>query len=167
MNKNTPVERMEQILTEQTAAVERIYALQKDMYKSVMERDWLACEKQLSSLNSLSQKFSELDKKLFDLIEDFNHGDFLIGGQLDFFTFTNTLQKDDKKKLECLYKTLQSKIASSKIENEVFSNYIAHAQSLVQGIVDIISEERGGKCYTRTGKKVNADMTSLVLNETL
>ncbi|AGT43048.1 flagellar export chaperone FlgN [Treponema pedis] len=164
MNKKLSIaEQTACILKKQIESVEKIYVLQKDMYKNVLERDWLESEKCLRSLDKLSKEFKALDKELYTLVEEGVFGE----DEIDFFAFTKSLNEADKTALNTLYKTLKEKLASSKIENEVFSSYITHAQSLVQGVINIISEERNGKCYTRTGKHVNADMTSLVLNETL
>lgn len=168
MDKKKTVSKTAGILTEQTELIEKIYSLQKNMYTSVLERDWLECEKDIRALDELSKKFINLDKVLYTVIKSGTQSnDIQSGTDADFFSFTNNFEKAEKEKLEILYKTLKGKIASSKIENEVFSSYITHAQILVNGILELISEERNGRCYTRAGKRVNADMKSLVLNETL
>lgn len=86
---------------------------------------------------------------------------------LTFTCIQSNLLHLRKKKIDSLYEKLKEKVFYSKIENDVFSNYVSHAQALVKGVVDIISEERNGKCYTAAGKRVNTEITSLVLNEVL
>ena len=87
--------------------------------------------------------------------------------EFDFYMHTKQFTSSEKKKIDSLYEKLKEKVFYSKIENDVFSNYVSHAQALVKGVVDIISEERNGKCYTAAGKRVNTEITSLVLNEVL
>ncbi len=163
MEKHSVAADIKNILHEQIDLIDNIYALQKAMYQGVLDRDWQESEKNLSSLNDASVKFSHLDKKLYGLLQT----DEKDSHQIDFYVHTKQFAPADKKKIDSLYEKLKERVFYSKIENDVFSSYIHHAQSLVQGVVDIISEERNGKCYTRTGKRVNADMTSLVLNERL
>lgn len=162
---------IENILNEQIATVDEIFSIQKEMYENVVARDWLESEKKIRTIDTFSKKFLELDKKNFDIITRLGGESVLQDEEqeekIDFLMFTHNLDNVSRKRLENLYKILKEKIRSSKIENEVFSCYVNHAQTLVTGIMDIISEERNGKCYTRNGYHVNADITSLVLNQTI
>ncbi len=157
--KKSLASNMKACLKKQLELVDKIYTLQKSVYSKVIERDWLESEKSLRQLNKLSNEFMELDKNLYSMIKD------KAPNNIDFFECTKTFSKEEKEELDSLYKDLKNKLVESKIENDSLSNYVKHAQSLVQGMVDIISEERTGKCYTPTGKRVSADLSNIVLDK--
>ncbi len=161
--KKTLTVKIEDCLKNQSKLVDEIYALQKAMYSSVLERDWLETEKLLRLLDELSQKFVSFDKNLHKLIQD----NCQNKENADFFECTKNFSQEEKEKLNALYSRLKKKLFDSKIENDAFSNYITHAQSLAKGIVDMISEDRNGKCYTDKGQRVSVELTSLVLNQAL
>ncbi|UTC67472.1 MULTISPECIES: hypothetical protein [unclassified Treponema] len=163
MEKNSIAADIKSILHEQIDLIDNIYKLQKAMYQGVLDRNWQESEKNLNCLNDASVKFLNLDKKLYGLLnaDESNFQEF------DFHLQTKQFASSDKKKIDSLYEKLKEKVFYSKIENDVFSNYVSHAQALVKGVVDIISEDRNGKCYTCTGKRINTDIKSLVLNEVL
>lgn len=150
-------------LEKQYKTIEEIHTLQKKIYSAVLKRDWMETEKALHSIRNLSKQFLENDKEIYTLIGKFNNN----ADAVDFFEFTNSLNKNEKFELETIYKKLQNKMLRSKMENEMLSNYISHAQSLIQGVVDIISEDMHGKCYTNTGKHIPANIKSLIVNKTL
>ena len=157
MSNNLIITEIKENLKAQVELADRIYLLQRAMYEAVMNRDWPGSEKQLKALEQATAEFSELDKKSYVFLGASVKGN----GKMDFFS------EKDQIELKGLYNRLKEKLYFSKIENESFSAYISHARSLVQGMVDIICEDRGGKRYTNTGKRVSVDMTSLVLNEVL
>ncbi len=157
--KKSLASEMKTCLKKQSELVSKICTLQKSVYNHVIERDWLESEKALRKVNKLSNDFMELDKNLYRMIK------IQAPKNLDFFECTKTFPKEEKEKLNSLYKDLKKKLLESKIENDSLSNYVKHAQSLVQGMVDIISDERTGKCYTPSGKKVSADLSNLVLDK--
>ncbi|UTY31377.1 hypothetical protein [Treponema putidum] len=163
MEKHSVAADIKSILHEQIDLIDNIYNLQKAMYQGVLDRDWQESEKNLSSLNDASVKFSHLDKKLYGLLQ----ADENSSNEIDFYAQTKQFAPADKKQIDSLYEKLKERVFYSKIENDVFSNYVSHAQALVNGVVNIISEERNGKCYTAKGKRVNTEITSLVLNEVL
>lgn len=163
MEKHSVAADIKSILHEQIDLIDNIYKLQKAMYQGVLDRDWQESERNLSSLNEASVKFSDLDKRLYGLLQA-DEDDYQ---EFDFYMHTKQFTSSEKKKIDSLYEKLKEKVFYSKIENDVFSNYVSHAQALVKGVVDIISEERNGKCYTAAGKRVNTEITSLVLNEVL
>ncbi len=163
MNKNLLAGKIEKNLKAQIDIAEQIYVLQKTMYKAVLKRDWQESEKQINMLSILSARFAELDKKNYLLFGNTEDG----MEKFDFVNAVKDFSQEDKNRLNLIYNELKEKVYRSKIENDAFSSYLEHAQSLVQGMVDIILDERNGKCYTQTGQRVNVDMTSLVLNEIL
>ena len=162
MEKHSVAADIKSILHEQIDLIDNIYNLQKAMYQGVLDRDWQESERNLSSLNEASVKFSDLDKRLYGLLQA-DEDDYQ---EFDFYMHTKQFTSSERKKIDSLYEKLKEKVFYSKIENDV-SNYVSHAQALVKGVVDIISEERNGKCYTAAGKRVNTEITSLVLNEVL
>ncbi len=163
MSNNLIITEIKENLKAQVELADRIYLLQRAMYEAVMNRDWPGSEKQLKALEQATAEFSELDKKSYVFLGASVKGN----GKMDFFEAVRFFSEKDQIELKGLYNRLKEKLYFSKIENESFSAYISHARSLVQGMVDIICEDRGGKRYTNTGKRVSVDMTSLVLNEVL
>ncbi len=157
--KKSLANQMKSCLEKQSKVVDQIYALQKSVYNNVIERNWLESEKSLRKVNELSAEFMELDKNLYRMIKA------QTPQNVDFFECTQDFPEEEKNKLNNLYKELKKKLIESKIENDSLSNYVKHAQSLVQGMVDIISDERTGKCYTPSGKKVSADLSNIVLDK--
>lgn len=150
------VNKVEELLSSQTAIVSRIYEIQKALRSSVMQRDWSAAEESFAQIGALASSFSSSDKVL--------HSEITEGGAADFYSFTDVLPEEKKNILNGLYKTLKRKVLLSKYENDAFSAYVFHAKSLAQGMVDIIAETRSGSVYNHTGRKKTADMSSLVLN---
>lgn len=163
MNHNLMIAELKDTLKAQIVLADKIYRLQRAMYEAVMSRDWLESEKYLQSIEQETAHFTAANKKRSFFFDDSVRGN----GKTDFFELVRPFPEKEKAELEGLYNSLKEKLYFSKIENDSFSAYISHAKSLVQGMVDIICEDRGGTRYTHTGKRVNVDMTSLVLNEVL
>ncbi len=159
MKKQAPVVEIKTCLKKQTEIVDQIYDLQKAIYNSVMEREWMESEKALQKVKDLSTQFMDLDKNLYEMMKAQNPK------HIDFFEYTKSFPEEEKNELNDLYKSLQKKLLESKIENDSLSNYVTHAQSLVQGMVDIITEDRNGKCYTPNGQRVSVDLSNIVLDK--
>ncbi len=159
MRTKSLANQMKKCLEKQAQIVDSIYELQKSVYNNVLERDWLESEKSLRKVNELSIEFMELDKDLYRIIKAQSPTN------ADFFECTRNLPKEENENLNNLYKELKKKLLQSKIENDSLSNYVKHAQSLVQGMVDIIAEDRKGTCYTPKGKKASADLSNIVLDK--
>ena len=77
MEKHSVAADIKSILHEQIDLIDNIYNLQKAMYQGVLDRDWQESERNLSSLNEASVKFSDLDKRLYGLLQPDEDIDYL------------------------------------------------------------------------------------------
>ena len=160
--------KMENILKSQISLIDKIYAVQKKVYADVLHRDWESTREQMNILDEISCQFSEEDKRLAMLIREINQtcSDQSSANETNL-TVEQAIKVFSQKSqvlLLHLYKTLREKVFLSKIENDVFNNYIDHARGLVNGVFDVVSHNRSGQTYTRTGVKAEADISNLVVN---
>lgn len=154
---------MEAVLKSQIKLMDEIYSLQRKIYGTVLKRDWENTKNGMSELDGLSERFCEADKRLASLIAE--HGQVSSGKSGETIEsliagFTSV----GNATLENLYKTLKEKVLLSKIENDVFNNYIDHARTLISGVFDVVSHNRSGETYTRMGVKADSDLSNLVVN---
>ncbi len=156
-------QKMEAVLRTQIKLMDEIYSLQRKVYSTVLTRDWESTKNGMNELDELSEKFCEADKRLVSLMLE--HSGDTVGTQNDTLdTLLSGFSGKDSAVLENLYKTLKEKVFLSKIENDVFNNYIDHAQTLVSGVFDVVSHNRSGETYTRTGLKADSDLSNLVVD---
>lgn len=160
--------KMEYVLKAQIALMDNIYRLQRKVYDNVLHRDWENTKEGMNSLDELSEQFTIEDKKLAMLLDEANK---TYAGKteeteeaLDLEEVIKHFSGRSQAILLNLYKTLKEKVFLSKIENDVFNNYVDHARSLVNGVFDVVAHNRSGQTYTRTGVKADSDVSNLVIN---
>lgn len=153
--------KMEGTLKSQINLVDEIYALQKKIYNYVLKRDWADVKIAMDNLDNLSEKFKLADEQMVLLI---NADSKTVDPCKNLNEAMKKFPSGKKAEIKNLCKTLKEKLYLSKIENDVFNNYIDHTRNLVASVFDIVSENRAGQTYTRTGNRADSDLSNVLVN---
>lgn len=169
MVREVLAKRMEDVLKAQLVLISDIYTVQKKLYTNVLTRDWEQVNQRIEALDDLSQRFQIADKRLVQTMHEVIGSIPLdkAGTKIPDETVAQVIMKfstPERANLSNLYKTLKEKVLLSKIENDVFNSYIEHARSLVTGVFDVVSHDRSGQTYTRTGVKADSDVSNVLVN---
>lgn len=161
MEKILIAEKIEHILKQQIAVMNRIYVYQKELSDSVLNRSWEGIEQCVLKSTEASEEFLRLDKQCFFLL-----------GQLDpdnentsnFYSCIASLPTEYQKKLTFLYRNLQKQMRLSKIANDALATYVTHVQTLMQDMMDAAAIGSKSTSYTRTGTPSESNYSSLVID---
>lgn len=113
--------------------------------KSVIERNWENLVVYIKDVNELSQKFEEIDIKRDEIQK-------------------NLTKEELKKYFEQLGK-LRTKLLKCKVENRVLSDYVNIAKNFIQEVIEKALPQTRNKNYSRTGKIIQPQPQSVVVNQ--
>lgn len=113
--------------------------------KSVIERNWENLVVYIKDVNELSQKFEEIDIKRDEIQK-------------------NLTKEELKKYFEQLGK-LRTKLLKCKVENRVLSDYVNIAKDFIQEVIEKALPQTRNKNYSRTGKIIQPQPQSVVVNQ--
>lgn len=150
-----------ELLEAEVDVISRIYDVQKALHEKVIDKDWEETKDALLKINGLVAEFSNLDKRL--------DGYVLSHGEESVFSLIQNADTEKRKDLTTLCSTLKRKLTLSKYENEAFNNYVLHAQTLAEGVVDSLQEATSGStyCYNGSRRRPVSSTGGLVLDQIL
>lgn len=158
---------VEAILVAQIELVGQVIQVQRSVYESLRTRAWEHVESFVSRAQALSREFLHLDKRCFLLLQEVRpYGD----APVDFDSFFAYLRRADVNvhdAVVALYRTLRSKVASSKNDHDAIQHYLTHARGLAHALVSALTCEQQGSSYTKDGCPVRCAPGSLVFDRVL
>ena len=134
--------------------LKKISAVQGQVRKSVMSREWADYDEKNRELNLLGEEFERLEGKRLLFFPD----------ETPFYTAISELPDEQRMELSRLYRELRMETMKMRALNETFLVYLNEAKNLAAAYLETVCPARGGKLYTRKGRKVTQDLRSIVIN---
>lgn len=132
-----------EILTQEDKTLSKVVSLQKNLRSSVQEKDWAKLMKVISDINLEMDKFNHLDEQRE--------------------TAAVYAKSDDNEAKELLAK-VRGKLVQVRTENKALSEYINITRNFVRGIIDSALPQSRAKVYGRSGKILQKQPESVVVN---
>jgi hypothetical protein len=149
-------ERCVSVLTGEIDLLKKISALQGKVRQSVISRDWTDFDVKIQDLNLLGTEFAVLE----------NERERLFPGDegKPFYAAVAVLPVEESRELSRLYRELKMETLKMRALNETFLAYLNEAKALASAYIETVCPARGGKLYTRKGRKASQDLKSIVFN---
>jgi len=150
------------ILCKEIEILEKIPPLQGMIRDTVIKREWADYETLMEKVGELGQQFEVLDGERETLFKT------MTGGQdpESFYAWTAKLPPQEREEIGGLYRRLKMITLQIKIANDTLMEYLREVKSAVAGILERAYPDRRGKIYSRTGSEREADMRSVMVNQT-
>ena len=134
----------EQVLEREEQILDELVKNQNSLRKAVTEKNWESLTKIINNINSISSDFLEADTER-EVIQDM-------------------MKMDEVKPYFGRLADMRSKLLKCKIENQALSKYVNITKNFIQGVVDNALPQSRNKVYSKTGKIVQPQPQSVVLN---
>ena len=134
----------EQVLEREEQILDELVKNQNSLRKAVTEKNWESLTKIINNINSISSDFLEADTER-EVIQDM-------------------MKMDEVKPYFGRLADMRSKLLKCKIENQALSKYVNITKNFIQGVVEDALPQSGNKVYSKTGKIVQPQPQSVVLN---
>ncbi len=141
MKKNNE---FEEVLEQEEKILDELVKNQNLLRKAVTEKNWENLTKIINNINSISGSFVEVDTER-EVIQD-------------------TMKLDEVKPYFERLGNMRSKLLKCKIENQALSKYVNITRNFIQGVVEDALPQSGNKVYSKSGKIVQPQPQSVVLN---
>ena len=175
MNKAWNFDRCATVLTGEIDLLKKISAMQDRIRQAVMSREWDDFDEKTREVNRLSEDFARLEDEralLFSALTSIsnasNGGEVADGSwvieERPFYAAIMALPVDERRELSNLYRELKMETLKMKAMNETFLAYLNEAKTMTAAYIEAVCPARGGKLYTRKGRRVTQDLKSIVFN---
>jgi hypothetical protein len=144
------------VLNGEIEILKKISAVQDMVRKAVMNREWADFDEKNNELTRLGEEFAQLEDKRALL--------FSALVESSFYAAILELPGEQRMALSRLYRELKTETMKINAMNETFLVYLNEAKSLASAYLEAVCPARGGKLYTRKGRKVTHDLRSIVFN---
>ena len=144
------------VLTGEIELLKKISVLQGKVRQTVISRDWMNFDENNRELSLLAEEFVRLEnerERLFPAVEG-----------KPFYAALTGLPVEESRELSHLYRELKMQTLKMRAMNETFLVYLNEAKALAAAYIETVCPARGGKLYTRKGRKASQDLKSIVLN---
>jgi len=155
MKKGWDYTRCESVLSGEIEILKKISAVQSKVRQAVINREWTDFETHDKELNRLGEEFERLEDERALL--------FPVG--TPFYDVILELPVEERMELSRLYRELKTETLKMRATNETFLVYLNEAKNLAGAYLEVVCPARGGKLYTRKGRKVSQDLRSIVFNK--
>jgi len=144
------------VLKSEIDLLKEISTLQGKVRQSVMGRDWTDFDVKIQDLNQLGTEFAGLEAERAGL--------FPADTEKPFHAAIAELPAEESRELSRLYRELKMETLKMRALNETFLAYLNEAKALAAAYIETVCPARGGKLYTRKGRKASQDLKSIMLN---
>jgi hypothetical protein len=142
------------VLSGEIETLKKISAVQGRVRKAVMSREWTDFDENDKVLNRLGAEFARLEDERTRLLP----------AETPFYDAVSELPYEQRLELSRLYRELKTETLKMRTLNETFLVYLNEAKNLAAAYLEAVCPARGGKLYTRKGRKVSQDLKSIVFN---
>jgi len=156
MNETLNFESCARVLSGEIDLLKKISVLQGKVRQAVMSRDWTDFDVKTQELNLFGTEFASLEAERVGL--------FPADEEKPFYAAIADLPAEESRELSRLYRDLKMETLKMRALNETFLAYLNEAKALAAAYIETICPARGGKLYTRKGRRVSQDLKSIVLN---
>ena len=177
MKETWNYDRCVSVLSGEIDLLKKISAAQDKVRQAVTQREWADFDEKTQEVNRLGEEFSCLEDEragLFKALDEtFNEGPSTNGDnsstawaieEKPFYALIMRLSSLERKELSRLYRELKMETLKMRALNETFLAYLNEAKHLASSYLEAVCPARGGKLYTRKGRRVNQDLRSIVFN---
>ena len=134
----------EQILVKEEGILDELVKAQNQLRKAVTEKNWESLTKIINTINTVSADFLEADAQREEL--------------------QDMMKMDEVKPYFERLGNMRAKLLKCKIENQALSKYVNITKNFIQGVVDDALPQSRSKVYSKSGKIVQPQPQSVVLN---
>jgi hypothetical protein len=135
---------LEHILTKENVLLDKVLVEQSALRKAVNDKKWENLMDTISAINILADDFRKTEserQRLYDEESD-----------------------EAKKAVMPLLARVRGKLVKSKTENQALGDYIKITRGFIQGVLDEAVPQSRSKVYSRSGKIVHSQPSSVVVN---
>ena len=153
------------VLTGEIELLKKISAVQDSVRQTVMKREWADFDEKIAELDRLGEKFTCLEgvrTGLFSALAD--NSRFAGSQERPFYVLITELPFEESRELSRLYRELKMETLKMRAINETFMAYLNEAKTMAAAYLEAVCPARGGKLYTRKGRRVSQDLRSIVFN---
>ncbi|MBQ6781667.1 MAG: hypothetical protein IJP62_10605 [Treponema sp.] len=150
MNETMEIETKQNLIAvmqQENELLDVILEQQSVLHECVSQKDWERLEGAMANLQVLSDKFVELESERTALSEN-----IVLAADTD---------------IAPVLTQVRGKLQRSKIENHALNVYIKTTRKFLQGVFDSVVPQRRNTLYSRTGKIIRPELSSLVLNQVM
>ena len=140
--KNT--NEFEEVLEREEKILDELVKNQNLLRRAVTEKSWVSLTKIINTINCISTSFLEADTER-EAIQDM-------------------MKIDEVKPYFERLGNMRAKLLKCKIENQALSKYVNITKNFIQGVVEDALPQSGNKVYSKSGKIVQPQPQSVVLN---
>lgn len=145
------------VFTGQIEQIKKISAAQNEVRQAVLKREWVDFEEKTAEINRLSEEFALLEQERAEIFSSFKE-------ERSFYIAVIDFPDEQRDQLMRLYRELKMEVLKLKALNETFLVYLAEAKNMAVTYLEAVCPARGGKLYTRKGRKASHDFRSIVVN---
>jgi len=143
------------VLSGEIEILREISAVQNKVRQAVIKREWADFDAHDKELSRLGGEFERLE----------NERASLFPAETPFYAAILELPIEERVELSRLYRELKMETLKMRALNETFLVYLNEAKNLAAAYLEAVCPARGGKLYTRKGRKVSQDLRSIVFNK--
>jgi hypothetical protein len=144
------------VLSGEIGLLKEIFDLQSKVKQAVLSRDWTDFDGKIQDLNRLGTEFAGLEGERERLFSTF--------GETPFYAAISALPAEESRELSYLYRELKMETLKMRALNETFLAYLNESKALAAAYIETVCPARGGKLYTRKGRRVSQDLKSMIFN---
>ena len=134
----------EQILEKEEQILDDLLKSQSQLRKAVTDKNWESLTKIINNINTISSDFLEADTSR-EVLQDM-------------------MKMNEIKPYFERLGNMRAKLLKCKIENQALSKYVNITKNFIQGVVENALPQSGNKVYSKSGKIVQPQPQSVVLN---
>ncbi|GHV85079.1 hypothetical protein AGMMS50230_06870 [Spirochaetia bacterium] len=150
------------VLFKEVELLEKIPPLQALLRDAVIKREWTDYEILMESISEIGTHFDILEKDREALFKTLAEGE----EPDSFYAYAARLPEGEREEISILYRKLKITALQIKIANDTLMEYLREIRSAVSGVLEKAYPDRRGKMYSRRGTEREADMRSLMVNQT-
>ena len=154
------------VLNGEIELLKNIGAVQEMVRQAVMNREWSDFDEKTEEVKRLGGDFALFEDEralLFSALTDSPVKDPADEG-IPFYAVIKDLPLEEQRELSRLYRELKMETFKMRSLNETFITYLNEAKNMAAAYLEAVCPARGGKLYTRKGRKVSQDLRSMVIN---
>ncbi len=134
----------EQILEKEEQILDDLLKSQGQLRKAVTDKNWESLTRIINTINTISSNFLETDSEREDM--------------------QDMMKMDEVRPYFERLGDMRTKLLKCKIENQALSKYVNITKNFIQGVVDDALPQSGNKVYSKSGRIVQPQPQSVVLD---
>jgi len=157
------------VLTGEIELLRKITAAQHMVRQAVINKEWTDFDERAAEVNRLGEEFALLEDERILLFSALHNSFARENNPSDteerpFYALITYLPVEETRVLSQLYRELKMETHKMRSINESLLIYINEAKTMAAAYLEAVCPARGGKLYTRKGRRVSQDLKSMVYN---